>query len=345
MSAPKPGQQSHHEIIDPASPTALATLHVATPESAGSPLKMSPRFTSRDDDKDEVRDAGIMFPATHLADYGLSPLFPEHPGIHAAGCKSEAVPPAPDAWTRFEEEEPSVAISCTGGTNGRDEYIGGAVANKVEAAPPYSASQCGPADGLRTGERDDAALLDLPVGEEEGEGEEEEEDGLSQLPFVAAAHIMPKQRPEGLQTPTKGGRQGAAAIRGAPMPRVYEKAVFAVEKFGWQQVHAPDATEWTALHWAASVGRSDVCARLIRANADPQQPDHTGRAALDYALEAGHMVAWRILAGAINDSPERKSIAASPEARSSLAASPSPGFQRSAFPWSTGAASLMPSAQ
>eukprot|EP00929_Paragymnodinium_shiwhaense_P102265 TRINITY_DN65457_c0_g1_i1.p1 TRINITY_DN65457_c0_g1~~TRINITY_DN65457_c0_g1_i1.p1 ORF type:complete len:1013 (-),score=276.43 TRINITY_DN65457_c0_g1_i1:43-3081(-) len=140
---------------------------------------------------------------------------------------------------------------------------------------------------------------------------------------------------DGPQTPP---RASAVASKGSAVPRVYEKALLAVEKHGWHQVHAPDAAEWTALHWAASEGRSDVCVRLIKAKADPQQPDHMGCAALDYALEAGHMVTWRILAGAISESPVKTSSVASASPRGALHSpllrpSPSPGSQRPAFTW------------
>eukprot|EP00928_Gymnodinium_smaydae_P039249 TRINITY_DN26847_c0_g7_i1.p1 TRINITY_DN26847_c0_g7~~TRINITY_DN26847_c0_g7_i1.p1 ORF type:complete len:704 (-),score=67.15 TRINITY_DN26847_c0_g7_i1:11-2065(-) len=86
------------------------------------------------------------------------------------------------------------------------------------------------------------------------------------------------------------------------VPTVYAAAISAVERFGWEKVHGGNA-EWTALHWAASVGRTEICARLLKANGDPRQPDHVGKCALDYAYDAGHILTWRILAGAGSESP------------------------------------------
>eukprot|EP00927_Polykrikos_kofoidii_P048103 TRINITY_DN42329_c0_g1_i1.p1 TRINITY_DN42329_c0_g1~~TRINITY_DN42329_c0_g1_i1.p1 ORF type:complete len:274 (+),score=32.33 TRINITY_DN42329_c0_g1_i1:99-824(+) len=88
------------------------------------------------------------------------------------------------------------------------------------------------------------------------------------------------------------------------IPPIYEAAIAAVERFGWREVHGNNR-EWTALHWAATEGRTDICARLLRARADPKQIDHSGRAALDYAYQMGHALTWRILAGDTADTRSR----------------------------------------
>merc|ERR1719321_2249815 len=80
-----------------------------------------------------------------------------------------------------------------------------------------------------------------------------------------------------------------------PIPPVYQSAIAMVEHYGWQEVH-DCGPEWTALHWAASEGRPDVCARLLAASADPHLPDHAGRSALDYARAAGNTTVYDMLA-------------------------------------------------
>lgn len=70
------------------------------------------------------------------------------------------------------------------------------------------------------------------------------------------------------------------------IPQVYQAAIAMVEHYGWHEVH-DCGPEWTALHWGASEGRADVCARLLAAKADPHLPDHAGRTAIDYARAAG----------------------------------------------------------
>ncbi|CAE8733841.1 unnamed protein product, partial [Polarella glacialis] len=74
-----------------------------------------------------------------------------------------------------------------------------------------------------------------------------------------------------------------------PIPPVYQAAIQAVETYGWEEIHPTESAEWTALHWAASAGQLEVCSRLLAAAADPRQPDHTGKSALQYAREAGHL--------------------------------------------------------
>merc|ERR1719359_592508 len=73
------------------------------------------------------------------------------------------------------------------------------------------------------------------------------------------------------------------------LPPVYEAAVSIVLQHGWHVLHGGEnaGPAWTALHWAASEGRLDVCDVLLKANADPGHRDELGRVALDYALENG----------------------------------------------------------
>merc|ERR1719359_1807781 len=92
--------------------------------------------------------------------------------------------------------------------------------------------------------------------------------------------------------------QGAGGLQLPPgLPRVYEAAVSIVLQHGWQVLHDGEnaGPAWTALHWAASEGRLDVCDVLLKANADPGHRDELGRVALDYALENGHHGAAAIL--------------------------------------------------
>ena len=84
------------------------------------------------------------------------------------------------------------------------------------------------------------------------------------------------------------------------MPAVYAAALAAVERYGWDAVHAGER-EWTALHWAAAEGRTGICRRLIQSRADPRQPDNLGRTPLDYAREAGDQSTWQVLAAACSE--------------------------------------------
>merc|ERR1712137_1409177 len=55
------------------------------------------------------------------------------------------------------------------------------------------------------------------------------------------------------------------------IPTVYQTAIAAAQRFGWHEIHGR-GPEWTALHWAASEGRFDICETLLRTAADPHQP-------------------------------------------------------------------------
>lgn len=77
---------------------------------------------------------------------------------------------------------------------------------------------------------------------------------------------------------------------------MYEAAIAAVERYGWETVHQGEP-EWTALHWAASEGRADVCQRLLRCAADPHQLDNLGRSAVDYGRETRNMALLELLEG------------------------------------------------
>mmetsp|Transcript_125766 Transcript_125766/g.250971 ORF Transcript_125766/g.250971 Transcript_125766/m.250971 type:complete len:872 (+) Transcript_125766:192-2807(+) len=78
------------------------------------------------------------------------------------------------------------------------------------------------------------------------------------------------------------------------IPSVYQTAIAAVQTYGWSQIHG-NGPEWTALHWAASEGRADVCRLLLNAGGKPHQPDSTGRSSVDYALEHGHREVLNLL--------------------------------------------------
>jgi len=91
---------------------------------------------------------------------------------------------------------------------------------------------------------------------------------------------------------------GSAGLQLPPaLPRVYEAAVSIVLQHGWHVLHGGEnaGPAWTALHWAASEGRLDVCELLLRANADPGHQDEVGKTALDYALENGQGAAIAML--------------------------------------------------
>lgn len=83
----------------------------------------------------------------------------------------------------------------------------------------------------------------------------------------------------------------------AGLPPVYEKAVAIILQHGWEMLHGGEnaGPAWTALHWAASEGRPDVCELLLQAGADTGHRDELGKTALDYALENGQHATAEIL--------------------------------------------------
>lgn len=99
------------------------------------------------------------------------------------------------------------------------------------------------------------------------------------------------------QTDVPAMSQSTVAPIGDDVPAVYAAAVAAVERFGWDTVHAGER-EWTALHWAASEGRASIVRRLLAQSANPRQPDNLGRTPLDYAREAPDETTWQLLAEA-----------------------------------------------
>lgn len=113
--------------------------------------------------------------------------------------------------------------------------------------------------------------------------------GASNPELVPASSSVPPR--ESLQDQTTAVQSPSVVA----IPPVYATAIAAVEHYGWHAVHSPGEAQWTALHWAASEGRADLCQRLLRCRADPRQPDDTGRTPLDHALERGHKVALRAL--------------------------------------------------
>lgn len=87
----------------------------------------------------------------------------------------------------------------------------------------------------------------------------------------------------------RSGEMSHGTLVPAGLPRVYEAAVAIILQHGWQILHGGEnaGPAWTALHWAASEGRLDVCEILLKAKADAGHRDELGKTALDYALENG----------------------------------------------------------
>jgi len=84
------------------------------------------------------------------------------------------------------------------------------------------------------------------------------------------------------------------------LPRVYEAAVALVLEHGWHALHGGENSgpAWTALHWAALQGRSDVCEVLLQAGADPCHSDEMGKTPLDYAVAHKRQSTVTLLRGA-----------------------------------------------
>lgn len=105
---------------------------------------------------------------------------------------------------------------------------------------------------------------------------------------------------EGTSGSPGGSTRSCVAMPGktvALVPEVYEAALHAIERHGWDAVYPRgDPSGWTVLHWAAAEGRLDICQRLCAARADVGAPDDHGRSALDCACESGSEEVLRLLA-------------------------------------------------
>lgn len=98
----------------------------------------------------------------------------------------------------------------------------------------------------------------------------------------------------------KDGQDTAGLQLPTGLPRVYEAAISIVLQHGWHVLHGGEnaGPAWTALHWASSEGRLDVCDVLLRARADPGHRDEVGKTPLDYALENGQLQVAAMLGSA-----------------------------------------------
>ncbi|CAJ1374432.1 unnamed protein product [Effrenium voratum] len=81
-----------------------------------------------------------------------------------------------------------------------------------------------------------------------------------------------------------------ASAQGLEMPQVYRAAVQIVAEHGWEALHGGEQAGacWTALHWAAAEGRSDICQLLLRCRANIHHEDEIGRTPAYYAGLHGH---------------------------------------------------------
>eukprot|EP00746_Dinoflagellata_sp_MGD_P027733 gnl/MRDRNA2_/MRDRNA2_16547_c0_seq1.p1 gnl/MRDRNA2_/MRDRNA2_16547_c0~~gnl/MRDRNA2_/MRDRNA2_16547_c0_seq1.p1 ORF type:complete len:566 (-),score=108.97 gnl/MRDRNA2_/MRDRNA2_16547_c0_seq1:75-1643(-) len=78
------------------------------------------------------------------------------------------------------------------------------------------------------------------------------------------------------------------------IPMVYQAALDVIETHGWSALHN-DTPTWTPLHWAASIGRVDICKYLVSQGADITFPDELGKTAIDYAHLRGHSACVDVL--------------------------------------------------
>lgn len=94
----------------------------------------------------------------------------------------------------------------------------------------------------------------------------------------------------------------------AGLPQVYEAAFRLILEHGWDALHGGENSgpAWTALHWAASEGRTDVCAALLGAAANPGHLDELGNTALDYALANNHHAIVEMLSSAQGTDHDRR---------------------------------------
>lgn len=120
-------------------------------------------------------------------------------------------------------------------------------------------------------------------------------------PQLASSAPLPPQRPP---APPATRRNIMAGI-----PDVYQAAVTFILEHGWEALHGEaEGPSWTALHWAAAEGRTDLCEALLRAGGDAEHPDEEGRTPLDCAIEAGQRAAVSVLSGACDVGPDRASL-------------------------------------
>jgi len=115
---------------------------------------------------------------------------------------------------------------------------------------------------------------------------------------VASSEVEPNPAAEVDDGLSHGSACDAEWTDPRPIPAAYLSAISAVMQDGWHEVYDDSRSEWTALHWAASQGRADICARLLKAAADPRQSDHSGHSALDHAAGSGDETTLRLLAEA-----------------------------------------------
>lgn len=90
--------------------------------------------------------------------------------------------------------------------------------------------------------------------------------------------------------PRATGRQSAR--KGfEDLPQVYRAAISIVAQHGWSALHGGENAGacWTALHWAAAEGRTEICQLLLQCRADADHQDEMGRCPAYYASLHGHV--------------------------------------------------------
>lgn len=89
-------------------------------------------------------------------------------------------------------------------------------------------------------------------------------------------------RASGRQLPRKGFED---------LPQVYRAAISIVAQHGWSALHGGENAGacWTALHWAAAEGRTEICQLLLQCRADADHQDEMGRCPAYYASLHGHV--------------------------------------------------------
>jgi len=79
----------------------------------------------------------------------------------------------------------------------------------------------------------------------------------------------------------------------ASLPQGFVDILHAVDTHGWDTLQWSEG--WTALHFAAQQGRSDVCSFLVARGADAGAKDKEGRTPVALAREGGHVEVERVL--------------------------------------------------